>query len=190
MAGISFLGGGAGRTLARRVLVPLRRSRHARSYHAGGAAVGLAIAFTPTVGVQLPLVTGAWLFSRFVLRRRFNLVLAAAVTWTTNVATVLPVYTLFYLTGRWMLGADGCAAALDAFQAELAALRDLSWTSFAVIEALWPVVEHSGLALLLGCVPYALVAAALGYALTDALLARLQKPRDTRTIRAPLGGAR
>lgn len=169
--------------MLRSVVLPLRRSDRARAYHAGAAAVGLAIAFTPTVGLQVPLVTGVWMIARFAFRRRFNFVLACAVTWTTNAVTVLPAYTLFYWTGARLLGQTGDDGAIATLSARLG---DLSWHPADWVAVLWPLMRDSGLALTVGCVPYALAAGAIGYVATDRLLARLRRPRDTRSLRAAL----
>ena len=63
-----------------------------------GMAVGVFIAFTPTVGFQMMLaVFLAWLLGA-------NKVVAAAVVWISNPATLVPIYYTCFVVGRSILG--------------------------------------------------------------------------------------
>ncbi len=64
----------------------------------GGLAVGLFIAFTPTIPAQMLLsaVCAIWL--------RVNLPIAIAVCWVTNPFTVVWIYFMEYRLGRAVLG--------------------------------------------------------------------------------------
>jgi uncharacterized protein (DUF2062 family) len=117
-----------------RLVVPLMRSRHTPEYSARGTAIGLAWAFTPTVGIQMPLVLVTWLIARRFPRWDFSLLLGLAWTWTTNVFTALPCYYLFYVTGRTMLG---------------------RWDQV--------LVKDWGIAMWVGCIPWSALTAFLGY---------------------------
>ena len=93
------------RLLRYRLIVPLKRSHHhAPEYTARGVLVGLAWALTPTIGIQMGLSLVTWIVARRLFRWDFNLIVACAWTWTTNVVTMLPCYYVFYVTGQLMLG--------------------------------------------------------------------------------------
>ncbi len=79
--GMVAFGGRMRRLYFRRLLVPLFRGQHPAEYTARGAMVGLAVAFTPLVGVQMPIVFAVWLFVKYcVPSLNFNLVVGLA--WT------------------------------------------------------------------------------------------------------------
>ena len=76
-----------------KLIAPLRRSRHTPEYTARGVLVGLLVALTPTVGVQMPIVFGIWLALRKMYPGwDFNVVVALAWTWVTNAVTAPFVY--------------------------------------------------------------------------------------------------
>ena len=68
-----------------------------------GAAIGVFVGLTPTMGVQMYVVTVIWAFCRFLLRVNFHLPVAVAMVWISNPVTVLPLYFLFLETGIWFL---------------------------------------------------------------------------------------
>ena len=96
---------GLRRLLRYRLIVPILRGRKASQFTARGAAVGLAVAMTPTVGVQMIFCAGLWMLLRAIKPSwGFNLIVACAWTWITNVFTVGPFYYGFLVTGQLMLG--------------------------------------------------------------------------------------
>ena len=60
------------RVLRYRLIVPLKRSRHAPEHTARGVMIGVAWAMTPTVGVQMPLVFANWIAARKLFNWDFN----------------------------------------------------------------------------------------------------------------------
>ena len=52
------------RMLRYRLLVPLLRAKHPPEYTARGVFIGLLVAMTPTVGVQMPICLVTWLVLR------------------------------------------------------------------------------------------------------------------------------
>jgi uncharacterized protein (DUF2062 family) len=92
------------RLLRYRLMIPLLRSRQSPEHVARGTAMGIAWGFTPSIGVQMPLVFVTWVVARRMFNWDFNLVLALAWTWVSNVFTALPLYYLFYITGQVMFG--------------------------------------------------------------------------------------
>lgn len=168
-----------GRWLRYRFVVPVKRSRHPPQYTARSVAVGLFWAMTPTVGIQMMFVLAHWLaVRRFAPRWDFNVIHAMAWTWVTNFATVLPAYYMFYVTGQLILGRwddltyGGFIEHRDASIAEDSAtdyLPGASWIPDMFHEGValfyegLAVVAGWGLAMLVGCPPYAVVAAWIGY---------------------------
>lgn len=66
-----------------------------------GAAIGMFVAFTPTVGLQSGIVLFlAWIF-------RANKVVGLPFVWITNPVTLVPIYYNLYKMGAYFLGADG-----------------------------------------------------------------------------------
>jgi hypothetical protein len=92
------------RLLRYRLVVPIKRSQHPPEYTARGVAVGVAWALTPTVGIQMPLCLATWAVARRLAGWDFNVIIAMAWTWITNVVTLLPTYYIFYVTGQLILG--------------------------------------------------------------------------------------
>ncbi|MEE9391873.1 MAG: DUF2062 domain-containing protein [Planctomycetota bacterium] len=75
----------------------IRDSSHALAL---GLALGMFVAMTPTVGVQMPMV--------FVLASVFgaNRLAGIAIVWISNPVTVVPFYYGYYLIGRLILGGN------------------------------------------------------------------------------------
>ncbi len=66
-----------------------------------GAAIGMFITFTPTVGIQMVLtVFLSWLF-------RANKVIGLPIVWISNPATIVPIYYSCYRIGRAIMGWSG-----------------------------------------------------------------------------------
>lgn len=65
---------------------------------AWGVAVGMFVAWTPTIGAQMVIAAAlAWLL-------RGNVAAAAAVVWVTNPYTMVPVYWFNYVIGTMLVG--------------------------------------------------------------------------------------
>ncbi len=184
-----------GRWLRYRFVVPIKRSRHPPQYTARSVAAGLFWAMTPTVGIQMMFVLAHWLaVRRFAPRWDFNLIHAMAWTWVTNFATVLPAYYAFYVTGqvvlgRWddLTGYEGFTTLWDASTGGGGTTDYLPGAQSTPGLFLDVVVAGWGLAMLVGCPPYAIAAGWLGY--TWAL--KIAVARRRRMTRKRLGrGAR
>lgn len=63
-----------------------------------GFALGIFIALTPTIGVQIPLIILA------ALLLRVNIPVALAASWVTNPLTATIIYSLQYKLGLWLSG--------------------------------------------------------------------------------------
>ncbi len=66
-----------------------------------GAAIGMCITFTPTVGVQVVLVL---ILSMFV---RFNRFAAIMLVYLSNPVTIIPIYYADYVIGLFVQGESG-----------------------------------------------------------------------------------
>jgi hypothetical protein len=68
-----------------------------------GVALGMFVAFTPTIGFQMLIVVFlAWLL-------RANKVVGLPVVWISNPATMIPIYYTCYVVGRVLLGEEPIA---------------------------------------------------------------------------------
>jgi uncharacterized protein len=148
-----------------RLVVPMLRGKHSPEYTARGVLFGLLAAMTPTVGVQMPIVLAMWVVVRAVKPSwDFNLVVGLAWTWTTNIFTVPPVYYVFLMTGRLMLGHWDAFSGYGEFQERLATLlqTDTTWYQ-ALWQYVWGLFEIWGVPMFVGSIPWAIVSAWLGY---------------------------
>ena len=153
------------RLLRYRLVVPILRGKHPPEYTARGVFFGLLAAMTPTVGIQMPIVFIIWTCVR-VLRPAwdFNLVVGLAWTWVTNIFTVPPVYYVFLVTGRAMMGHWHGLTGYGEFQERLASLlqADATWYE-ALWVYIWGMFEIWGVPMFVGSVPWAILVAWLGY---------------------------
>ena len=172
----------------KRLIQPMFLGRHSPEYIARGTGVGLLIAMTPTVGIQIAMVLGVWaLTRRWAVRWDFNPAVACAWTFISNVATVPPIYYVFVLTGWLMMGHWENFKGFDAFS------RSLEGTGGAGqegMEAFWAqmvaLMDTFGWPMLVGCLPWAVVSGWLGYVLTLRFLRRRQARRQAeRALASP-----
>ena len=81
------------RLLRLRLVIPVLRSTEAADYTARGVFVGILVALTPTLGLQMIIVAVIWALVRFLLPSwDFNVVVGMIWTWLTNVFTARPIY--------------------------------------------------------------------------------------------------
>ena len=153
------------RGLRHRLIIPILRERRPPEYTARGVLVGMVVAMTPTVGVQIPMVLLFWMAVRGVYSRwDFNPVLACAWTFITNIATLPFFYYLFVVTGRVMLGRFENLRGFDAFRQRLGESmpQDAGW-----LDSMWiytvALFDNFGLPLFVGCIPWAILGGWLGY---------------------------
>jgi len=172
------------RFIRRKLVVPMFSSRRPPEFAARGVLFGVFFAFTPLVGIQLAAIVAFWSFIRtFIPRWDFNLIVAMAWIWVTNVFTLGPIYYGFVLTGQAMLGRWDEPLGYEAFtsrlEALLAARPDASW-----LEEFWygtiSVLDAFGLPLFLGCVPWAVGLAWVGYFWSLRFVRRRNEMRERR----------
>ncbi len=169
------------RLLHFRLIVPLKRSPHPPEYAARAVMIGLFWAATPLVGIQMYLVLMTWLVARRSSRFDFSLLIAAAWTWVTNVFTMGPTYYVFYLTGKLLTGqlsaAHGYQHFVDKLQALLAQHEGFIEKLYASVAM---IAHDQGVPMLIGCVPWAIASAWLGYHLTLRYVHRRRRARSAR----------
>lgn len=176
---------GLRRLLRFRLVIPLLRAKHEPEHTARGVSIGLFYAMTPTVGVQMPLVLLTWLAFRGVRPTwDFNPVIAMAWTWITNVITVPPIYYAFLVTGELMLGRWGASGGYEVFQQRLVSLLE---TDASFIDSLWiyavGIFDAWGLPMFVGCVPWAIIFAWVGYAWSLKATRRFRARKAARAAR-------
>ena len=152
------------RFLGKKLIIPILRSQHPPEFTARGVMIGLAWAMTPLVGVQMYAVFMTWLATKKLFKWDFNLPIALAWTWVSNVFTMLPIYYVFYATGKLGIGRYETFSGYDGFIklwkgafAKDVSIYEALKTSVNVMVTEW------GLAMTVGCVPWAILFAWLGY---------------------------
>lgn len=121
---------------------------------ARGLALGIFVAFTPTIGIQMIIVCALVLFFPG------NLPIALAVTWITNVATAAPIYFAEYKLGVWLLSLVGKSPEKILKEGEV--ITDIS---------------QVGSAMVLGSLVVSFILAALCYYMFHGLMALERKVR-------------
>lgn len=156
------------RLLHLKLVVPLKRSEQPAEYTARGVMVGMMWAMTPLVGIQMTTVFITWVVLTKIFKWNFSLPVALAYTWVTNVFTMWPVYYVFYVTGKLMMGDMD----INAFSSFVEIGRqafdiDISfWQVFkAIMLFLGLLMKDWGLAMGLGCLPWALFSGWISYRL-------------------------
>ena len=167
-----------------KLIVPLQRGQAPAEHVARGVAVGLAVAFTPTVGVQLLMVLLIWMLARAAGPRfQFHAISAFAWVWVTNIFTIGPIYYVFLLTGQLMLGRfdELGGIGLDQFTAQLTAVVS---TDTGFLEALWvgtlALFNIWGIPLFLGSVPWAVLLSWAGYVWSRRFIVKFRARRALR----------
>ena len=148
-----------------RLIIPIARGRHNGIPTARGTAIGLFFGLTPTVGIQMPMIMVLWAVAKVVAPKwKFNLIVALAWTWPTNLVTAPLYYYLCLITGKLMLG-QSMAIGFDEFQAQVSSVLT---TDAGFFESFWiyvvEILKIWGLPLFLGCIPWTLLGTWMGYA--------------------------
>jgi len=83
-----------------RLIQPLFESVAPVHEAALGAAIGMFIGMTPTVGIQMWVVFLIWLSFRYGLKQNFDLIIGTALVWISNPFTMFFLYYGFLMTGN------------------------------------------------------------------------------------------
>ena len=123
---------------------------------AWGVALGMFVAWTPTVGIQM-IVAGilAWLL-------RGNVAAAVAIVWVSNPYTIVPLYYSNYLIGNALVGGRGLD---EAWFADLLDRRTMTFWEYLIhaYEKLIPIFGQMFLGGVIAGVPIAVVSYILTY---------------------------
>jgi uncharacterized protein (DUF2062 family) len=146
------------------LVVPLKRSPHPPEFTARGVGVGMLIAMTPTIGIQMFMITGVWYLCRKLLKWDFSLLAGLGWTWSSNVFTMIPLYYLFYVTGQIMMGHWHDISGFAHFAELVRSINDLD-VSLWVKTKIWMVnlVQGWGVPMFIGSIPWAIFSSWLGY---------------------------
>ena len=147
------------RLIRYKLLIPVFRSPHPPEFTARGVANGVLWGVTPFMGFQTMLMVGTWFVMRTVFRKDSSLVQALIWCWVNNPITIIPMYYVFFVVGAYALGRSESIAGYDAFVAVWnASQAEPTWLARAIHLA-----REAGLAIAVGCVPFALLGSWLSY---------------------------
>jgi hypothetical protein len=170
------------RLIRLRLVIPLHRTPHPPEYTARGVAIGLLVAMTPTIGIQMFIVAGLWVIVTRLFRWEFSLLAGVAYTWTTNAFTMIPFYYLFYVTGQLILGNWHDINGFDSFTQLVTSISSNPDLGFWQALWLWTVELFTGwgVPMFVGSIPWSLVSAWLGYVLTHSYIVRHRRKKAER----------
>ncbi len=146
-----------------RLVVPLKRSVQDPVILARGVLVGMMWAMTPLVGIQMTTVLITWMIAK-KLNWSFSLPIAIAFTWVTNVFTMVPVYYVFYVTGKLMMGDWHNITGWESVKniVETTFFGDYTmWESIVLFGKM--LLKDWGLAMALGCIPWSIGSGWISY---------------------------
>ncbi|WP_374314006.1 DUF2062 domain-containing protein [Dongia sp.] len=167
-----------------RLLIPMLRSHHPPEFAARGTALGLMLAFTPTIGLHTLLVGALWAVTARAPRLHFSLILGIAWTWASNPLTALPIYYLLYVTGQLMLGHWGDLSGYEDFITLMSSLTAGDHTLLQEIGIMAKVLlEDWGLAMCVGSVPWAALVGGIGYYASLKFLRAYRREKAARRAR-------
>ncbi len=139
---------------------------------AAGVACGVAISFTPFVGFHFVLAAAtAWLI-------RGNIVASAFGTIAGNPWTFPFIWISVLYSGRWMLGED-VTQKVDftrVFEKSMHALITFDFSSFG--QDVWPIIGP----MLIGCIPFYILAWLISYFLVKRALDKMDKLRKIKRM--------
>jgi len=140
-----------------------------------GAAIGMFVGMTPTVGIQMWVVFMIWLFCKYLLRFKFDLIIGTALVWISNPLTMFFLYYGFLVTGQsifsW-INIDTMEITYSAFQTRLDAIvnNPESGSLDKMIEGVNFLVIDLGTPMVLGSLFYAIPLSFLTYFVTHKYL--------------------
>lgn len=127
-----------------------------------GVAVGMFIALTPLMGIQMALtVAVSWML-------RCNKVAGVPLAWITNPVTAVPIYSFNYWVGWLLVGGP----TLEEIRSLLTDTLTPETTWGELVRAWLALMLHAGLPLWVGCIIVGAVAAALTYVIMLHLITR------------------
>ncbi|MDX1737799.1 MAG: DUF2062 domain-containing protein [Alphaproteobacteria bacterium] len=151
------------RLLYYKLVIPIHRGKDSPHLIAYSVAIGLAVGFTPSVGFQIPLIFVIWLICLKLFKFHFSLIIAIAWSWLSNGATMIPLYYVFYVTGRLLLPSGDEEFSFDDFSSFISDNLGEDATIEQSLHFMGQLIEQVGGSILIGCLPWAIGMALLGY---------------------------
>jgi uncharacterized protein (DUF2062 family) len=153
-------------------LIRLRGSPHAI---ARGVAIGMIVAFTPTIGFQTLIVLG------IATLLNANRPVSIVPTWLTNPLTIPPVYAFTYYLGSFFWPGPEPAGVTRATRAAAEELESLDFFAFrAQLGVFLDLGLDVFMAMWIGGLIVGAIAAAIAYPLTLRTVVRLRRSRARR----------
>jgi len=171
------------RLLYYKLIIPIHREKDSPHLIAYSVMIGLFVGFTPSVGLQMPLLAIIWWISLKAFNFHFSLLVAIAWSWLSNGATMIPLYYVFYVTGRFILPSDEKEFSFDDFSSFISENLGENAGMEESLHFLAELIEMVGGSLLVGCLPWAFGLAALGYWLSLRAALSYQKLRSERMLK-------
>ncbi len=158
-----------------KLVIPMLRSKNPPEITARGSLVGMAWAMTPLVGIQMYLTFMTWLACRKFFKWNFNLPVAIAWNWVTNVFTVPPFYYAFYVTGKAMTGEFAERTTYAKFYGLIKTVLDEDGLIEALKEMGTILIKDWGVAMMIGSIPWIIFGGWGAYAWTLWFIRRRQR---------------
>lgn len=150
-----------------------------------GSAVGMFVGMTPTVGIQMWIVFMIWIFCKYLLKVKFDLIIGTALVWLSNPITMVPLYYGFLITGYKIFAIIGIEKSLITYQSFSQRLETIVNTPDTgkmdiVYEAGKYLIVDLGYPMVLGSLFWAVPLAIISYSLTRKLLYLYRKKNALR----------
>lgn len=168
------------RLLYYKLIIPIHREKDSPHLIAHSVAIGLFVGFTPSVGFQMPLLAVIWWVALKFFNFHFSLLIAIAWSWLSNGATMVPLYYLFYITGRLILPDSGGDMSFDDLSSYISTNLSADAGFKESLQFIGELTQALGSSLLIGCIPWAIGTALLGYTLSLRAALGYQKIRAER----------
>ncbi len=163
--------------LYKNLLLPIIQSVSPLREAAIGTAVGMFVGLTPTVGIQMWIVFMIWLFCKYILKIKFDLVIGTALVWISNPLTMFFLYYGFLVTGTYffqVFNIEFTEVSFSAFNSKLSLIVDAAdksgWEVF--IDGSKFLLIELGFPMVIGSLFYAIPIALLSYKGTMIFLKR------------------
>lgn len=149
-----------------KLIVPLKRAKTCPELIARGVLVGVVGAMNPLVGIQMYLVIMTWMISKKLFKWNFNVPIALAWTWVTNVFTLPFFYYGFYLTGKLLQGEISSRMTFKGFCALVKNITNNESTLDALKELCTFMFKDAGVSMCIGSIPWMIICGGISYFVT------------------------
>jgi uncharacterized protein len=166
----------------RRLYRPIYRSVTPVHEAALGAAIGMFIGMTPTVGIQMWAVFMLWLVFRYFFDISFDLIIGTALVWISNPLTMFFLYYGYVTAGNALLAFRGkpyLEITFTAFRHQFSQIINAPDVSFweIIINGTRFLLIDLGYPMLLGCLVFAVPLSILTYFVVSHILHTLRRKR-------------